>query len=109
MRVSSDVSIQKRYRQPLSEELKGYFRDPGFDPEIYRVRFEKTQIYGRNTGFNCSEGGGMGFAKILARDAILGSSGCGIVVKKGSGNVGLGSPFQTLLSMSLLEPTQLVI
>ena len=33
MRVSSDVSIQKYYRQPLSEDLKGYFRDTGFDPE----------------------------------------------------------------------------
>ena len=33
MRVSSDVSIQKHYRQPLSEDLKGYVRDTGFDPK----------------------------------------------------------------------------
>ena len=32
MRVSSDISIQERYRKPLSEDLMGYFRDPGFDP-----------------------------------------------------------------------------
>ena len=31
MRVSSDISIQERYRKPLSEDLIGYFRDPGFD------------------------------------------------------------------------------
>ena len=33
MRVISGVSIQERHRQPLSEDLKGYFRDPGFDPK----------------------------------------------------------------------------
>ena len=43
MRVSSDVSIQKCYMQPLSEDLKGYFRDTGFDPKY--IEREKTQIY----------------------------------------------------------------
>ena len=44
---------------------KRVFSGYGIWPEIYRARFEKTQIYWRDTGFNYSWEGGMGFAKIL--------------------------------------------
>ena len=44
MRISLDVNIQERYRQPLSEDLKGYFRDTGFDLK-YSAGFGKTRIY----------------------------------------------------------------
>ena len=76
MRISLDVNIQERYSRaaliwPLSEDLKGYFRDTGFDPK-YSAGFGKTRIYLRDTRFNCSSGRGMVFAKILPRDSILG-------------------------------------
>ena len=63
----------------------------------------------------------MGFAKILARGAILGkktafgklrdcgSSGCGIVVKKRAEMLDKDPTLQTLLSMSLLKATQPMI
>ena len=72
MRISLDVNIQERYRQPLSEDLKG---------EVFGIRdltrnivrdSKKTRIYWRDTGFNCSSGRGMVFAKILPGDSILG-------------------------------------
>ena len=59
MRVSSDVSIQKHYRQPLSEDLKSYFRHTGFDPKYIERDSRKRKF---------TDGireGGMGFAKIL--------------------------------------------
>ena len=45
MRVSSDVSIQKRYRQLLSEDLNWVFSGYEIRPEIYRARLAKTQVY----------------------------------------------------------------
>ena len=49
MRISLDVNIQERYSRaaliwPLSEDLKEYFRDTGFDPK-YSAGFGKTRIY----------------------------------------------------------------
>lgn len=48
MRVSTDVNIKKRYRQPLPEQSKRLFSGSGIWPEICRARFGKTQIYWRD-------------------------------------------------------------
>ena len=48
MRVSTDVNIKERYRQPLPEQSKRLFSGSGIWPELCRARFGKTQIYWRD-------------------------------------------------------------
>ena len=58
MRVISEVSIEERYRQPLSEGLKGYFQYPGFDPKYIESAIRENANLLTGYGFNRYSAGG---------------------------------------------------